>query len=263
MTSSVTSSPAPTSSQSSRARPSRYASRPPAAPLLRPERAPAPSLAAYPRHSPSQAAISRPFDGFVMPALSAEEKASGPAGGPARARATESPDLAPPRNAHEFARTWRRACTTPAARLAYLRLIEPSALGGLFRAELEASVLDGIAGALHLGVVGRGGDAEARAVGPGRGVRSSIPPAHRRVARAQADAAWAVEVLHAASATPRLSLSIDMADAATVPALREVFDAIGELLGPAGGGATAGSSAEAEDDAPAAKARRARAAFGV
>ena len=118
---------------------------------------------------PPQAAISRPFEGFVMPALSAEEKASGPSGGPACARSAEPPTLAPPRNANEFTRTWRRACTTPAARLAYLRLIDPSALGGLFRAEIDSSVLDGIAGALHLGLVRRESDVEASAA-PRRGV---------------------------------------------------------------------------------------------
>ena len=84
---------------------------------------------------------------------------------------------------------------------------------------------------------------------------SLSPPTHQRHARGQVDAAWAVEVLHAASAAPRLSLAVDMADAATVPALREVFDAIGEELGPA--------TVEGGDSAPAAKARRAREAFGV
>ena len=89
---------------------------------------------------------------------------------------------------------------------------------------------------------------------PRRGVASSSSPTHQRLARGQVDAAWAVEVLHAASAAPRLSLAVDMADAATVPALREVFDAIGEELGPA---------TEGGEGAPAAKARRAREAFGM
>ena len=113
--------------------------------------------------SQQSAAISKPFEGFVMPRYR-ERRADG--GGPSTTVSTAIMEpFTPPDSANDFMRTWRRRCRTPPLRLQYLRTIDPTLLPLIFRVEMDSAVFEGIVEALHAGL----GDstADTRPLDPG------------------------------------------------------------------------------------------------
>lgn len=98
--------------------------------------------------SKESAAISKPFEGFVMPKY--QEKPAGCSPGSTAAASAQS--FTAPESANDFTRTWRRRCKTTELRLQYLRVIEPESLPLIFRVEMDPMVLDGIVEALHVGL---------------------------------------------------------------------------------------------------------------
>ena len=154
------------------------------------------------------ASISKPFDFFVMPAYDATAAAAPSASAAAAAAAAAvaaaaapaaAARFAPPSTGQEFLRAWRRQCKTAADRFEYLRVIEPEELPSLFRAELDAAVFDQIVDAVR---------AQALAAPP------------------LAHAGWVARLLRAIGQVNRFDLTLDLADAKTLAALGEIFDAL-------------------------------------
>jgi len=170
--------------------------------------------------SKQSAAISKPFEHFVMPKY---EPPAAPVAGPVAAGGSSSSAAdtpAPPKDANDFTKSWRRKCKTTEQKLAYLRGIEPEAFPLLFRAEMDPSVLDGVAEALRL-----------CATGPAVTAESEV---------------WAGKLLQQLVRVNRFELTLQLADEKSTSAIRDVFNVLASSAAPETGDTEAGQLSQPE-----------------
>lgn len=144
--------------------------------------------------------------------------------------------LRAPQGHHQFQQDWRRRCLTDSERRAYLCLIGPKKLPGIFRVEMEPDMLGQVLSLVCGGLTpeNEAGKLEAMTpslpADPAGSVDAGGDSTRRQVSREEI-ARSCVDWLWALTRTGRFDINIKFLDSAEKRALARFFDLIGEAFG--------------------------------